>query len=121
MLAGWGLATWVGGFAAGAGIGALLPCYIRCNSDDPGLQQAIAAGVAVASLATPVAVHIVNGRRGQLALSLGASAAIGAASIALGLHDFDSPAAGGALLISPLVQIGASVWLERQTTQSPSR
>lgn len=113
---------WLVGFAGGAGLAAWNPLdgdEIDDGAWTPGLLIGLQTGQAVG---IPVAVHLANGRKGNLTASLGASAAVGLAAIALMWTDdldglFESPGNTAAWVTLPLVQIGISVWIERATAR----
>ena len=81
-----------------------------------GLLGAFLGAAAGTALLPPVAVHLANGRRGNLAVSLGASA--GAGALVVG-NVFYRGTDGAILFALPLVQVVMSVEIERSTSTAP--
>lgn len=111
---------WLAGGAAGIGLAKWNPLD-RDELDDgawtPGMLIGLQAGQAVG---IPLAVHLANGRRGSLKTSLLVSSALSLAAVSLMWTDdidglFEAPGNAAAWVALPLVQIGASVLIERRT------
>lgn len=118
-----GILGGAGGFLAG-GAAALVPADSDCEDegDDVGLCRAIwvfAGGSAVGAVGVPLGVHLANGRKGNLALSVLASVGIGALGIVGALSFEDSDAASLAILGAlPVAQLASSIVIERRTGRS---
>lgn len=111
------------GFFGGAFIGYNLErSYFPCGCDDPGLAGLIFGAAAGPAIAVPTAVHLANGGRGSFKRSLGASALIGGLGV-LGLFATSSSGTGLLFLFGPpLVEIAASVAIERSSSaRAPAR
>ncbi len=104
------------GGVAGFMVGALIGAEAASDCGGEGLCQlagAVLGGIAGQAVGIPVGVHLSNGGRGRLGSAVGASVGIGLASILL-LSDLDAPAL---LLVTPALQIAASVGLERGSSR----
>ena len=91
------------GFFAGAAIGAA-----ASGGGEDDLGAAVLGGLLVATVTTPVGVHLGNHGRGRLADDLLISALIGGVGIALATGTDE----GGWLLMLPIGQIIGSTWTE---------
>ncbi|HEX7240660.1 MAG TPA: hypothetical protein VF263_10360 [Longimicrobiaceae bacterium] len=119
LLAASGLVAGAAGALGGALAGLVASCTGREDENESCYLNSWLWGAAIGeSLAMPVGVHLANGRRGSLGLSLLASAGLGALGLAL-LEEthYDPP---GAVLVStaiPLAQLAATIAVERATSR----
>lgn len=105
------------GLALGAYVGSELACNPRCVDKDHRLQDAtLGAGIGM-TVVTPLAVHLADSRRGNLAASLAASALLtGFWFLGSALEPSQGLATGLLIVGPPIVQIATSVWIERSTS-----
>lgn len=117
-LAATGLLASAAGFVGGAIAGYWLERSRfgwSCNCDDPGLEGMIYGAILGSALVTPPIVHESNGRRGNLALSLGGAAAIAAISLA-GIEASGGGDAGLLFILGPpLLQPFSAAIIEART------
>ncbi len=119
LLAASGLVAGAAGALGGALAGLVASCAGREDENESCYLNSWLWGAAIGeSLAVPVGVHLANGRRGSLGLSLLASAGLGALGLAL-LEEthYDPP---GAVLVSagiPLAQLVTTIAVERATAR----
>jgi len=104
-----GMALGAAGFFGGALAGDRFQSY-PCEDC---IEGAFYGAVAGTSLAIPLGVHLANHRRGNLAHALAASLGIGALGTGAALLTEQ----WAILLAIPVVQIGASIGIERHTAQ----
>ncbi|MCG3118657.1 MAG: hypothetical protein ALAOOOJD_00897 [bacterium] len=111
------------GLLGGAVVGSGLDVATSNNGYDPydGLAGAVIGAPVGEAIGMPIGVHLGNGRRGSLPLSLFASMGITATGIVVtaALDDYRAPAI--TLPLTVLTQLVASVAIERGTTRTNSR
>lgn len=114
LLAAGGLVGGAAGFFGGALVG-----VAACQCDDveglDDLEAAIIGAAAGAALGIPLGVHLANGRRGNLAYSLLASAALTTVGLLVAANADDDTATAVALVAIPVSSIVASIVIERKT------
>ena len=108
LLVGSGVLGGVAGLFTGAIVGGRLTEH---DCEDCGLAGVVYGGVMGWSAGIPLGVHMANGRRGSYGLSLLSSLAIGG----LGLPVASETNSGVPMLSVPVLQIMASVLIERKT------
>jgi hypothetical protein len=109
----------VGGIAVGVPLARSNPFGSDALDDGawtPGLLMGLQMGQAVG---IPVAVHLANGRQGDLRASLATSAALAAVgTVLLWTEDFDAlferPGRQAVLVAIPVAQLITSIWFERR-------
>jgi hypothetical protein len=102
-----------GGMIAGALGGGFIGVQIDEDSGLDAAEGAIIGGLIGTTLATPAAVHLANGRRGNLGRSVLVSALVGGGIFALGW----AAESGELVLAAPLAQLITSVVIERNTSR----
>lgn len=98
---------------AGALGGGLIGVAIDEDSGLDAAEGAVVGGLIGTTLAIPAAVHLANGRRGNLNRSLLFSALVGGAIFSLGW----AAESGEIVLAAPLAQLITSVVIERKTSR----
>lgn len=103
----------IGGGMAGYGVERLTEgrsCYEEC-----GLTGLVYGAIAGTSLGIPAAVHLADGRRGDLGRSVLVSTLLGAVGlVAATAMDDEKP-----VVLMPIVQIVAAIAVERRTAAAP--
>jgi hypothetical protein len=84
--------------------------------EDPGLVGAVGGWFVGSALATPLAVHLANSRRGSLATAYLSSAVVAGAGM-VGMMAAGSPGAAFVLLGVPAAQVISAVLIERRVTR----
>jgi hypothetical protein len=79
------------------------------------LEPAFIGGTIAESLLLPVGVHVANGERGQLALSMPASFALGVGGGLMARKLERSGRSNWAVLVTPIAQLAAAIAIERAT------
>ena len=99
----------LGGMVVGAFGGGFIGSEIDGDSGLDAAEGAIIGGVMGTALFIPSAVHLANGRRGNLGRSMLVSALLGGALLGMGI----AVESGEIVLAAPFAQLLASVFIER--------
>ena len=99
----------LGGMVVGAFGGGFIGSEIDGDSGLDAAEGAIIGGVMGTALFIPSAVHLANGRRGNLGRSVLVSALLGGALLGMGI----AVESGEMVLAAPFAQLLASVFIER--------
>jgi hypothetical protein len=99
--------------AAGAFGGALIGIGFDDDRDLETVEGAVVGGLAGTTLAIPAAVHLANGRRGNLGRSMLVSALVGGALLGVGW----AADSGELILAAPVGQLISAVLIERNTSR----
>jgi hypothetical protein len=115
-MAAYGLLTGAAGFLIGGLVGAaLIGDADDADSWVDALQGAVVGGTVGESLMLPIGVHLANGRRGDLLLSMPASLAIGAGGAWVGRRLERTGRIWPVLILTPVAQLAAAIAIERNT------
>jgi hypothetical protein len=99
------------GMLTGAFGGGLIGIQIDGDNGLDDADGAVIGGLVGTSLLIPTAVHLADGRRGNLGRSILVSTVVGGAMLAAGV----AAESGEIILAIPLVQLISSVFIERDT------
>lgn len=106
----------VAGAAAGA-LGGLAGAYLLSISSDELTYWMIGGAVLSESLSLPLGVHLANRQRGDYFPSALASSVVGALAFITLRNGGDWGIPEGALIVFPLLQVTASIAIERATSR----
>jgi hypothetical protein len=99
--------------AVGAFGGALIGIGFDDDRDLETAEGAVVGGVAGTSMAIPAAVHLANGRRGNLGRSMLLSTLVGGALLGLGV----AAESGELILAAPFSQLITAIIVERNSSR----
>ncbi len=103
----------LGGMAVGALGGGLIGIGFDDDSNLDAAEGAIVGGAFGTSLAIPAAIHLANGRRGNLGRSMLVSALVGGALLGVGW----AAESGELVIAAPFAQLVTSVLIEHNTSR----
>lgn len=111
-LALWGTAGSAAGFLGGLLIASASSCNSGCIGEDPGMEQDLLGAMIGSAVITPLAVHIVNDRQGQLLLSYGVAALLAGVGY-VGVVNVGNPTDALFLVGIPIAQVVSAVLFAR--------